>query len=96
MLLPLAIADTRSMILVVLIVLSRVESAVEVCEETHFVSQGVSPTSFNIFFLKITGVFPLVIAVVGKSSALKLNLAKNCYPVSHGVFREWSLKLFNR
>ena len=49
MLLPLAIADTRSMILVVLIVLSRVESVVDVCEETHFVSQRVSPTSFNIF-----------------------------------------------
>ena len=51
MLLTLAMVDTRSMILVVLIVISRVDSVVHVCEETHFVSQRTcSPTSLNIFF----------------------------------------------
>ena len=41
MLLTLAMADTRSMIQVVLIVISRVDSVVDVCEETYFVSQRV-------------------------------------------------------
>ena len=67
MLLTLAMADTRSMIQVVFIVISRVDSVMHVCEETHFVSQRVSPTSFNNFFFKITGVFPLVIAVWKKA-----------------------------
>ena len=41
--------ETRSMMLVVLIVLNHVESVVDVCEETHFASQHVSLTSFIIF-----------------------------------------------
>ena len=88
MLLTLAKADTSCMIQVVLIFLSRVDSVVDVCKETHFVLQRVSPTSFNIFFFKETGVFPLAIAVCGKKLCFKANLAKYCYPVSHGVFRK--------
>ena len=49
MLLTLTMVDTRSMILVVLIVLSRVDSVVDVCDEMHFISLRVSPTNFNIF-----------------------------------------------
>ena len=71
MLLTLAMADTRSRILVVLTFVSRVNSVVDVCEETHFVSQRVSATSFNLFFFKETGVFPLVIAVCGKKLRFK-------------------------
>ena len=41
--------DTRSIILVLLIVLRRVESVVDVCDEMHFVLLRVNPTSFNIF-----------------------------------------------
>ena len=74
MLLTLAMADTRSMIQVVLIVISRVDSVVDVCEETHFVSQRTcSPTSLNIFFFKEAGVLSLVIAVCGKNLCFKAN-----------------------
>ena len=45
-------AEARSMILEVLIFLSRVDSVVDVCEKTQFFSQRVSPTSFNIFPFK--------------------------------------------
>ena len=77
MLLTLAMVETRSMILLVLIVLSRVASVVDVCEDTHFVSQCVSPMRFNIFFFKEAGVFPLVIAVCGKKLCFKDNPCKN-------------------
>ena len=50
--LTLTMVDTRSMVLVVLIVLSRVASVVDVCEEKHFVSQSVKPTSLNIFIFQ--------------------------------------------
>ena len=73
MLLTLAVADTSFMIQVVLIFHSRVDSVVDVCKELHFVSQRISPTSFNIFFFKETGVFPLVIAVCGKNLCFKTN-----------------------
>ena len=41
MLLTLAMVDTRSMILVVLIFFSCVDSVVDVCEETHFFPNGL-------------------------------------------------------
>ena len=63
MLLTLGMADTRSMTLVVLIFVSIEDSVVDVYEETHFVSQCVNPTSLNIFFVKETGGFTLVITV---------------------------------
>ena len=71
MLFTLTIVDTRSMTLVALIVVSRVGSVVDVCDEMHFVLLCVSPTSFNIS--SQTGVFPLVIAVCGKKLSFKAN-----------------------
>ena len=52
LLLTLTMADTRSIVLVVLIVLSRVDSVVDVCYEMYFVLLFVNPTSFNIFPLQ--------------------------------------------
>ena len=97
MLLTLAMAETRSMILVVLIFFSHVDSVVDVCKETHFLSQCVSPTSSNIFFFREAGVFPLVIAVCGKKPCFKDNPRQNCYnPVLHGVLKLYIIFLLFR
>ena len=48
----LTMVEARSMLLVVLIVLSRVDSVADVCDVMHFVLLRVSLTSFNIFPFK--------------------------------------------
>ena len=88
MLLTLAMVDTRSMIQVVLIVISRVDSVVHVCEETHFVSQRVVQRVLTFSFSRKLVFYRLSSRCAAKTSALKLILAKNFYRVLHGVFRE--------
>ena len=71
--LTLTMVDTGSMILVVLIVLSRVDSVVDVCvKSTLFYYVFVQRVLKFSFFMQ-TGVFPLVIAVCGKKLCFKAN-----------------------
>ena len=71
--LTLTMVDTRCMILVVLIVLSRVDSVVDVCDEStlfyYVFVQRVSTFSLS----RQTGVSALVIAVCGKKVCFKAN-----------------------
>ena len=73
MLLTLTMVDARCMILVVLIVLRRVNSVVDVCDESTlfyyvFVRRVLA---FSLF--RQTGVSPLVIAVCGEKLSFKAN-----------------------
>lgn len=95
LLLTLTMVDTRSMILAVVIVLSRVDSVVDLWDEMNFLLICVSPTGFIVFpFLGTSSFSACDCGEWQKSFALKLILPTKCYRVSQGVFREWSLKLY--
>ena len=79
--LTLTMVDKGSMILVVLIVLSRVDSVVDVCDEsTLFCGVFVQ----RIFLFRQTGVSPLVIAVCGKKVSFKANPCQKLLSCSIG------------
>ena len=71
--LTLTMVDTRSIILMVLIVLSRVDSVVDVCDESTLFYYVFVQRVLTFSFFRQTGVSPLVIAVCGKKVCFKAN-----------------------
>ena len=71
--LTLTMVDTGSMILVVLIVLSRVDSVVDVCDKSTLFYYVLVQRVLTFSFSRQTGVSPLVIAVCGKRLCFKAN-----------------------
>ena len=71
--LTLTMVDTGSMILVVLIVLSRVDSVVDVCDESTLFYYVFVHRVLTFSPFRQAGVSPLVIAVCGKKLCFKAN-----------------------
>ena len=71
--LTLTMVDTGSMILVVLIVLSRVDSVVDVCDESTLFYYVFVQRVLTFSLFRQSGVAPLVIAVCGKKLSFKAN-----------------------
>ena len=65
--------DTRCIILVVLIVLSRVDTVVDVCDESTLFCYVFVQRVLTFSLSRETGVSPLVIAVCGKKVCFKAN-----------------------
>ena len=86
--LTLTMVDTGSMILVVLIVLSRVDSVVDVCDESTLFCYVIAQRVLTFSLFRQTGVSPPVIAVCGKNLCLKANPCQSCYRVLQGLSRE--------
>ena len=73
MLLTLTMVDTRSMILVVLIVHSRVDSVVDVCDESRLFYDVFVQRVLTFSLSRQTGVSLLVIAVCKKKLFFEVN-----------------------
>ena len=71
--LTLTMVDTGSMILVVLIVLSRVDSVVDVCDESTLFYYVFIQRVLTFSLSRQNGVSPLVIALCGKKVCFKPN-----------------------
>ena len=71
--LTLTMVDTRSKILVVLIVLSRVDSVVDICDESTLFYYVFVQRVLTFSLFRQTGVSPLVIAVCRKKVCFKAN-----------------------
>ena len=71
--LTLTMVDTGSMILVVLIVLSRVDSVVDVCDESILFYDVFVQRVLTFSLSRQTGASPLVIAMCGKKLCFKGN-----------------------
>ena len=79
----LTMVDKGSMILVVLIVLSRVDSVVDVCDESTLFYYVFVQRVLTISLFRQTGVSPLVIAGCGKKPCFKANPCQkvlSCFP----------------
>ena len=73
MLLTLTTVDTRCMILVVLVVLSRLDSVVDVCDESTLFYYVFVQRVLTFSLSRQTGVSPIVIAVYGEKVCFKAN-----------------------
>ena len=82
--LTLTMFDSGSMILVVLIVLSRVDSVVDVCDESTLFYYVFVQRVLTFSLFRQSGVSPLVIAVCGKKLCFKANPCQEVLPCFAG------------